>query len=336
MCVLPAGGKLLIMSLIESRAGLHRPLVVVTAVMAVLAAVAVVGLFADPRQLVGAPVWSKTAKFAVSIALYTATLSWMLSLLPRARRWGWWMGTAVAAGLTVEMVLIIGQTIVRGRRLHFNFATEADRFIHNQMATAVYLLWAATLVVALLLVWQRLADPARASAIRAGLFLALTGMALGMLMFTPTPEQQAVIDAGGEPAVVGSHSVGAPEDGPGLPLTGWSVDGGDLRIAHFAGLHALQLIPLLAFGLEALSRRVPVLRPAVVRRRLIRIAAVEYLGLIVLLTWQALRGQALLRPDGATLLAAAALAVTAVAAAAAAVRTSPARLEPGQQRGPAQ
>ncbi|NIH88181.1 hypothetical protein [Amycolatopsis granulosa] len=303
---------------------------VVTVAMTVLAAVAVVGLFTDPRELVGAPVWSKAAKFAVSIAVYTATLAGMLSLLPKARRWGWWMGTVVAACLVVEMALIIGQTIVRGRRLHFNFATASDRFIHDQMATAIYLLWAATLVVAVLPSCQRLPDRPRATAVRAGLFLALTGMALGMLMFAPTPEQRAVLDAGGKPAVVGSHSVGAPEDGPGLPLTGWSTAGGDLRIAHFAGPHALQLVPLPAFGLAALSRRVPVLRPPLVRWRLIRIAALEYLGLVAVLTWQALRGQPLLRPDGATLLAVGALVVTAVGAGALALRRSPGCPQPPQ------
>ncbi|NIH79595.1 hypothetical protein [Amycolatopsis viridis] len=318
------------MLLIERPVRLHRPLMVVTVAMTVLAAVAVVGLFTDPRELVGGPIWSKAAKFAVSIAVYTATLAGMLSLLPKARRWGWWMGTVVAACLVVEMALIIGQTIVRGRRLHFNFATASDRFIHNQMATAIYLLWAATLVVAVLLSCQRLPDRPQATAVRAGLFLALTGMALGMLMFAPTPEQRAVLDAGGKPAVVGSHSIGAPEDGPGLPLTGWSTAGGDLRIAHFAGLHALQLLPLLAFGLAALSRRVPVLRPPLVRRRLIRIAALEYLGLIAVLTWQALRGQPLLRPDGATLLAVGALVVTAVGAGALALRRSPGRPQPSQ------
>ncbi len=61
-------------------------------------------------------------------------------------------------------------------------------------------------------------------------------------------------------------------------------------------------------------------------------AAGGYLGLVALLTWQALRGQALLAPDALTLLALA-LLVVAVGGAAVAVIRRPARRAGAHERG---
>ena len=68
-------------------------------------------------------------------------------------------------------------------------------------------------------------------------------------------------------------------------------------------MHALQLMPLFALLLAALADRLPALRDALVRRRLIRMAGLGYLGLLAILTWQALRGQSIIHPDSWTLLA---------------------------------
>ena len=88
--------------------------------------------------------------------------------------------------------------------------------------------------------------------------------------------------------------MGAEDGGPGLPVTRWSTEGGDLRIAHFLGLHALQLLPLAGVFL---SRR---FRPAVAVR-LLWILAFAYAGLTAATLVQALRGRPLLQPDALTL-----------------------------------
>lgn len=286
----------------------HRPLVVFALAMMVLAVASGVGLLVDDRQLVGSPIWSKPAKFSLSFVAYGLSLAWMLSLLPtnRARRVGWWAGAVVAVTGVVEMVIITAQ-VVRGKRSHFNHETPFDEALFSAMAVTVVILWFATLVIAVLLLRTSFGDRASAWAMRSGTVLALAGAAIGFLMTQPAPGQRR-----GVSKVVGAHSVGVPDGGPAMPLTGWSTTGGDLRVPHFFGMHALQLIPLVLMGLVALASRVPRLRAERVRLRLVLVVSAAYAAVFALLTWQALRGQSLVRPDGATLTVAGLILVGAV------------------------
>jgi hypothetical protein len=267
--------------------GLFATALAMAALTLALAVLAVV----DDRVLLGAPLWLKPLKFAVSFAAYSATLAWMLGQLRERtmRRTGW----MIVVALAVEIVIIAGQAAV-GRRSHFNTDTAFDANLYSVMGATVAVLWLATLAVALRFLREPGRDRAAGTAIRLGLPVALLGMAVGYLMVTN-----------------GAHAVGVADGGPGLPLVGWSTTGGDLRIAHFVGMHALQALPLLAAGLAAVRRL-----DEVTRVRLVQVAAAAWTGLTVLLTWQALRAQPLLAPDPTTLAAVAALALGTVAAAA--------------------
>jgi hypothetical protein len=92
--------------------------------------------------------------------------------------------------------------------------------------------------------------------------------------------------------------VGAPDGGPGLPGVGWSSRHGDLRIPHFLGLHGLQVIPIL-YLLGGRRRRLSGLDST----RYAFLVSASYLALVGIVTWQALRGQSLVHPDGPTELA---------------------------------
>jgi hypothetical protein len=217
------------------------------------------------------------------------------------------MGTVVAVGMAAELVLIVGQVVVRGRQLHFNMSTPADQLIHSLMATTVYVIWTSVLVVAIQLLFDKPGDRALRWSIRLALATTLGGMLLGNLMFRATPAQLQAEAATGRLDHFGSHSVGVEDGGPGLPITGWSTEGGDLRIGHFLGVHSLQLIPLLALGLVLLARRFPGLRPEGPRTALVFVGTAAYAGLIWLVTWQAERGESIVHPTTPTLLASGAL-----------------------------
>jgi hypothetical protein len=284
----------------------HRPLMLLAAAMVVIVAVSAAGLLLDPRELVGAPIWAKPLKFAISILIYSVTWAWLISQLRRFRRAAWWSGTVIAATLALEVVALVVQTI-RGHRSHFNDANEFDSFVWDTMGKLIMVLWLATLVAAILLWFSPPKDRARAWAIRLGSSLSLVGLGLGFLMTMPTSAQ--LDDFKG---IVGAHTVGADDGGPGLPLLGWSTEHGDLRIPHFVGMHALQLIPLALLLIELASRRVVALRDERTRLGLVVSFAVGYAGVIGLVTWQALRGQSIVAPDLLTVLGfAAVLAATA-------------------------
>ncbi|MEU1395267.1 hypothetical protein ABZ403_04240 [Micromonospora zamorensis] len=282
----------------------HRPLMFLVYAMAALAVVCAVGIVVDPRVLVGAPIWLKPFKFAVSFVLYGVTLAWMLSLLPRRSRLAERMATIIVAVAVIENVWIVGQ-VVRGQTSHFNDSTPLNLILFAAMGAAIGVLFFAHLVLGIVVLIRRIPDLVARRAVGWGLGLSLLGMVAAVPMALPGQDP-------GIEGVAGAHSVGVPDGGAGLPLVGWSTMGGDLRIGHFVGLHALQALPVLAILLNRFATRLD----ERTRARLVVVAGAAYGVLTVMLTWQALRGQALLRPDAVTLAAVAALVVATATAAA--------------------
>jgi hypothetical protein len=292
------------MTLLPSRTNTwHRPSTLFAAGLVVTALVCVVAMVVDQRTVLGAPVWAKLLKFAISGALYFFTWGWLVSLLPRFRRTAHVATNVVIVLFAAEYVVMVFQA-VRGRPSHFNNATPLDNRLFQLMGGMVATIWVATLVLTVLLMFTRLEDRATHWAVRTGAVISLIGIGLGALMTGPTAAQQQALNTTGVSALVGAHSVGVPDGGPGLPIVGWSTTGGDLRIPHFTGMHALQLLPLVALGLGLLATRVPRLRDSAVRVRLVWVATFGYAGLVALVTWQALRGESLIHPTAPTLAAA--------------------------------
>jgi len=288
---------------LRSPALASRALLVVAGLCVLALAGAAAGLLLDDRTITGAPAWLKPAKFAVSIAVYCATLAWVLrrvSGLPRA--------VAVIAGTTAaalvgELVLIALQ-VARGTTSHFNDATPFDAAVFSAMGGLVALVFLAAAGAALLLLRQRGLPRVLAAGLRGGLLVSLLGMAEAGLMIA---HRTAASPSGG-------HTVGAADGGPGLPLTGWSTLHGDLRVSHFVGLHGLQALLLLAWALHRSGL------PDRVGARLVTVGALGWAGLVVLLAWQALRGLPLLAPDAPVAATAAGWAVVVAGAAAVVLR----------------
>jgi hypothetical protein len=197
-----------------------------------LAALALALLPLDHRLVTGALVWLKPLKFALSIIAFVWTLAWLLASLPPAaqrsvRRLSW----GIAVSMVVEQAIIFGQA-ARGTTSHYNGSSLLNGVLFGLMGIFIMV---NTLMSAwaLYLAWRyRPQGPAGyVWGVRLGLLVFLVGSVLGGLMIH-----------------LNQHTVGAPDGGPGLPGLGWSTRAGDLRIAHFMGMHALQALPLLGWA----------------------------------------------------------------------------------------
>ena len=296
------------------------PLTATGLLMLGVLAATLAGLLFDPRVITGAPAWLKPAKFAASIAIYTFTLAWIFSLLPGWRRTIAVVGWITAIAMVVEIVIIGGQAW-RGTTSHFNVGTPLDAVLFVAMGVTIVVQTFTSVAVAVALWRTTLPDRALGWALRLGMSITIAGAFTGGLMTRPTADQLDAAAAGERLTIAGAHTVGAPDGGPGLPGTGWSTGHGDLRAPHFVGLHAVQVLPLIATWL---GRRA---WPAGVRTRLAVIASISYASWFVLLRSQALRGEPAGAPGALTSVLLAAWAAGTVIAATAAIHSPhPARV----------
>ncbi len=189
-----------------------------------------IGLIVDSRTILGINPWVKPLKFAVSISIYLVTIALFLSYLTNNNRVLIPISYTIAGTMLIEIILISLQSL-RGTTSHFNNATPFDSVVFSIMGVAVAINTVA-LVVVLILFFRDVPTltPAYAWGIRLGLIVFLAASMQGFLIASRL-----------------SHSVGGTDGGPGLPFVNWSTQHGDLRIAHFVGLHALQIIPFAGY-----------------------------------------------------------------------------------------
>jgi hypothetical protein len=266
------------------RARERAPLLLLTvALMVATLAASLVGLVVDDRLITGAPAWLKPAKFSASVAIYAATMAWVLVVLP-AERGLRRAGQLMAVLLILEVALIVLQ-VGRGTTSHFNVATGFDAQLFRVMGGVIATVMFATMYVLWRAARVSLPDAGLAAALRWGLAVSILGGWLGAVMTVPNRAQREAMAAGQEVSFQGGHAVGAAEDGPAIPLVRWSAAGGDLRVAHFFGLHAMQLLPLALL----LRRRRHGPRPG--DPRFVRGLAIAWLVLVALTFLQALAGR---------------------------------------------
>lgn len=227
----------------------------------------------DERLVTGINPWVKPIKFTLANAIYMLTVAWLFHHLPAGADARRRVSRLVAVTIIAETVLITLQA-ARGTTSHFNLSTRADASVLALMGLMILVNTAAIIYAAVKFWKHRPAIPAPY----------LWGIRLGLLIFLLASLEGFVMIR------LHAHSVGVADGGPGLPLINWSTRGGDLRVAHFVGLHALQALPLVGWFFS---------RPRVARRlksptAWVLASGALYGGLSLLLFLQALSGSPLI------------------------------------------
>ncbi len=187
---------------------------------------------ADDTTILGINAWIKPMKFYFSIWFMSWTMGWLLYHLQQQKKVRIY-SRAVVITMIIEMIAITAQS-ARGTTSHFNISSSLNRILFNMMGISILVFTIWTIYICYLFFRQKKFDVPRhyVWAIRLGiLFFVIFSMEGGaMLGFM-------------------QHTIGAPDGGEGLPVVNWSRDYGDLRVAHFFGMHSLQILPLVGYYL---------------------------------------------------------------------------------------
>jgi hypothetical protein len=159
----------------------------------------------------------------------------------------------------------------KGQLSHYNLSTPVYSFLFSMMALAATLVTLYTAYVGLLFFTNSFPELPNyyVWAIRLGIIIfvifSFEGFAMGSRL---------------------SHSVGALNDNSNWFIVGWSKTVGDLRVAHFIGMHALQVLPVLSYY--------------VFKNTKLTVGLSVVYGLLALLTlYQALNGKPLVKSNNA-------------------------------------
>lgn len=180
-------------------------------------------------QVFGVNAWYKPFKFAFSTLTFVWAMAWYCYYLPNFnfQFFNW------------TMIILLGFEIIyiaiqagRGQLSHYNMSSSFYATMYSLMAIAATLVTIYTTYVGYLFfkhtfptlpnyyVW----------AIRLAIILFVIFSFEGFVMGSRL-----------------NHSVGALNDNSNWFILGWSKTVGDLRVSHFIGMHALQIIPIFSF-----------------------------------------------------------------------------------------
>ncbi len=195
----------------------------------ICAGIFIILAYSTKNHVLGVNAWFKPFKFAFSTFLYAWAMNWYMGYLPHFNLalFNW----TIITTLGFEVFYIALQA-ARGQQSHFNLSTPLYAALFQIMGVFATIATLCTAWVGILFAITDFPDLP---------VYYVWSMRFGILFFVIFAFEGAVMGARL------SHAVGSSDDESALPIVNWSTKHGDLRIAHFIGMHALQVLPLLAF-----------------------------------------------------------------------------------------
>ena len=220
----------------------------------------IAGMFIDDIQLLGVNRWLKPMKFYLSVGIMVWTMGWLLYYLSNTKKikqYSW----LIVFTMFFENGLILLQAF-RATTSHFNIKTPVDIMIFNFMGIFILIFTITCILICIAFFRQKSFNIPTSY---------VWGIRLGLLFFVLFSLE------GGMMLGMMQHTVGSTDGTPGISLLNWSRQYGDLRIAHFLGIHSLQVLPIAGYYL-------------VKSKQQLFMAAAVYFMAVVFVFVQALRG----------------------------------------------
>jgi len=229
-------------------------------------------LLVDGGSWEGPVSWRKAITFGFSFGITTFSLAWVMNFLPKYRLRNWLLMGTLGVAMFVEVFLVTMQRW-RGTASHFNFTTPFDAAVFSWMGVMIGFVGIVVLLMTLWSFFSLKTSSSMALAIRVGLVLLVISQTFGGITIGNglqkvfEPETQKFVSSGIESASIFGTA-------------------GNMKVPHAVTLHAIQVLPLLAwllfFTRRSESRRT----------KTTLMAAVGYIGLAVVIAIQTFSGLA--------------------------------------------
>jgi hypothetical protein len=188
-----------------------------------LMAIILILLPGESRTIDGINIWLKPFKFASTTFIYVWTIAWMMQFLNIGLQKKYRYSLGIAICMLVENFLIFFKAS----------RAEASHFTPSLAYTLMGIMITAHFVLFIFLTRdffrQKIKDQENLD----------LGIKLGLIAFIIANLVGFTL------SIYGSHTIGAELGNSSMPITAWNTNAGDLRIAHFLGIHGLQLLPII-------------------------------------------------------------------------------------------